>query len=123
MDVNGVAAVITGGANGMGRAAVELVAEAGSRVAVFDIAAEAGRALASASRDFVYDPKVLEKSEERLFALRAAARKYKVQVGELSALRMVISKGWFMQYAMGDGFDYEPTPAETIAAPPTNHTT
>ncbi len=49
--------------------------------------AEAGRALASASRDFVYDPKVLEKSEERLFALRAAARKYKVQVGELTALR------------------------------------
>ncbi|MFO0349038.1 MAG: N-acyl-D-amino-acid deacylase family protein [Alphaproteobacteria bacterium] len=36
--------------------------------------------------------------------------------GELSALRMVISKGWFMQYAMGDGFDYEPTPAETIMA-------
>ena len=49
--------------------------------------AEAGRALASASRDFVYDPKVLEKSEERLFALRAAARKYKVQVGDLTALR------------------------------------
>jgi len=36
--------------------------------------------------------------------------------GELSALRMVISKGWFMQYAMGEGFNYEPTSAETIMA-------
>lgn len=36
--------------------------------------------------------------------------------GELSALRQVISKGWFMQYAMGEGFNYEPTQAETIMA-------
>ena len=36
--------------------------------------------------------------------------------GELSALRMVISKGWFTQYAMSDSFNYEPTQAETIMA-------
>jgi len=36
--------------------------------------------------------------------------------GELSALRMVISKGWFTQYAMNDSFNYEPTQAETIMA-------
>jgi N-acyl-D-amino-acid deacylase len=36
--------------------------------------------------------------------------------GELSALRMVISKGWFTQYAMGENFNYEPTQAETIMA-------
>ena len=36
--------------------------------------------------------------------------------GELSALRMVISKGWFMQYAMREDFDYEPTQGETIMA-------
>jgi N-acyl-D-aspartate/D-glutamate deacylase len=36
--------------------------------------------------------------------------------GELIALRMVISKGWFTQYAMSDSFNYEPTQAETIMA-------
>lgn len=36
--------------------------------------------------------------------------------GELSALRMVISKGWFTQYAMSGSFNYEPTQAETIMA-------
>jgi N-acyl-D-aspartate/D-glutamate deacylase len=29
---------------------------------------------------------------------------------------MVISKGWFTQYAMSDSFNYEPTQAETIMA-------
>ncbi len=31
-------------------------------------------------------------------------------------LLMVVAGGWFMQYAMGDGFDYEPTAAQTIDA-------
>ena len=48
--------------------------------------AEASRALDEASRDFEYDPGQLEKAEERLFALRAAARKHKVQVAELPSL-------------------------------------
>ena len=34
---------------------------------------------------------------------------------ELNELRMVVSKGWFMQYAMNDDFNYEPTQSETIA--------
>src|SRR5690606_33496394 len=34
-----------------------------------------------------YDPQRLEKSEERLFALRAAARKHNVQVDDLARLR------------------------------------
>src|SRR5262249_42526649 len=33
-----------------------------------------------------YDPRELERSEERLFALRAAARKYNVPVDQLAAL-------------------------------------
>ena len=46
---------------------------------------EANRSLFEAQRSFTFDPKVLEKSEERLFALRAAARKHKCTVDELAA--------------------------------------
>ena len=35
---------------------------------------------------------------------------------EVAPLLMVVSEGWGMQYEMGEGFDYEPTQAETIAA-------
>ncbi len=45
---------------------------------------EAQRAIADARRLFEFDPKDLEKSEERLFALRAAARKYKCTVDQLA---------------------------------------
>jgi len=48
---------------------------------------EAERAIAEAQRAFVFDPKELEKSEERLFALRAAARKYKCTVDTLAQVR------------------------------------
>ena len=47
---------------------------------------EADRAIAEARRAFTFDPKELEKSEERLFALRAAARKYKCTVDTLAAV-------------------------------------
>ncbi len=48
---------------------------------------EAQRAIFEARRSFDFDPKDLEKSEERLFALRAAARKYKSTVDDLSKVR------------------------------------
>lgn len=49
--------------------------------------AEADRAVAEARRAFVFDPKQLEKSEERLFTLRAAARKFKCTVDNLAQTR------------------------------------
>ena len=49
--------------------------------------AEANRSVAEAQRAFVFDPKELEKSEERLFALRAAARKFKCTVDTLADVR------------------------------------
>ncbi|WP_421694719.1 DNA repair protein RecN [Aestuariivirga sp.] len=48
---------------------------------------EAERAIGEAQRAFVFDPKELEKSEERLFALRAAARKFKCTVDTLADVR------------------------------------
>ncbi len=48
---------------------------------------EAQRAIGDARRQFEFDPKDLEKSEERLFALRAAARKYKCTVDQLAERR------------------------------------
>ena len=48
---------------------------------------EAQDALEAVIRESDFDPKVLERTEERLFALRAAARKYSVAVEELPALR------------------------------------
>ncbi len=48
--------------------------------------AEAERLLEEAASRFVHDPRELEDVEQRLFALRAAARKYRVSVEELPAL-------------------------------------
>ncbi|MBM6595907.1 DNA repair protein RecN [Microvirga pudoricolor] len=48
---------------------------------------EARMALEEALRATEYDPRELEQTEERLFALRAAARKYDVAADDLAALR------------------------------------
>lgn len=48
---------------------------------------EANRALAEARSSFSFNPADLEKSEERLFALRAAARKHKCTVDDLAVTR------------------------------------
>ncbi|MDP9138670.1 MAG: DNA repair protein RecN, partial [Pseudomonadota bacterium] len=48
---------------------------------------EAHRAADQAAAAFAFDGAELERVEERLFGLRALARKHKVQVGELPALR------------------------------------
>jgi DNA repair protein RecN (Recombination protein N) len=49
--------------------------------------AEAVAALEKAGAELDLDPRRLEETEERLFALRAAARRHTTTVGELSALR------------------------------------
>ena len=48
MDVNGKAAVVTGGASGLGRATAEALLAAGAKVTIFDINEEAGIAAAVA---------------------------------------------------------------------------
>ena len=51
-----------------------------------DQLSEAQNAVESAIRAADFDPKVLERTEERLFALRAASRKFNVPVGKLADL-------------------------------------
>jgi len=52
-----------------------------------DALAQAQDAVGAAMRLVDFDPRELEQTEERLFALRAAARKYGVMVDDLSPLR------------------------------------
>lgn len=53
--------------------------------------AEAETLLTRLSNDAEADPRRLEQAEERLFALRAAARKHQVQVAELPGLRTTLA--------------------------------
>jgi DNA repair protein RecN (Recombination protein N) len=55
-------------------------------------AEEASSALDAAAQSFVFDPSGLEKTEERLFALRAAARKLNVPVEALPAKRLTMAQ-------------------------------
>jgi DNA repair protein RecN (Recombination protein N) len=54
--------------------------------------AEAVRAINAASRDIDPDPAALDEAEERLFALRAAARKHGVAVDALPALQQEMAR-------------------------------
>ena len=53
---------------------------------------EAQTQLLEASRDLVYDPQRLEQVEERLFGLKALARKHAVQVDQLRATKTMLQQ-------------------------------
>ena len=53
---------------------------------------EAQTKLLEASRDLVYDPQRLEQVEERLFGLKALARKHAVQVDQLPATKTMLQQ-------------------------------
>ena len=78
-----------GDQGGEGDGAVKGLTEAAAAVERALIEAqEASSALDAAAQSFVFDPAGLEKTEERLFALRAAARKLSVPVEGLPAQRV-----------------------------------
>jgi NAD(P)-dependent dehydrogenase (short-subunit alcohol dehydrogenase family) len=47
MEINGLAAIVTGGASGLGKATAQMLAAAGARVTIFDLNREVGEAVAS----------------------------------------------------------------------------
>ena len=47
MEISGVSAIVTGGASGLGGATAKALAEAGAKVAVFDLNADAADAMAA----------------------------------------------------------------------------
>ena len=53
MNIENKVAVVTGGASGLGEATVRRYAEAGAKVAIFDLNQEAGQALADELGDAV----------------------------------------------------------------------
>jgi DNA repair protein RecN (Recombination protein N) len=53
---------------------------------------EGSRALEAAAADLEFDPRLLERVEERLFALRAAARKHGCAVEDLPAIREALEQ-------------------------------
>lgn len=72
MDFNGTAAVVTGGASGLGAATARALAAAGAKVALFDMNAEKGEALAAEIGGVFC--KVDVRSDEEVDAGFAAAR-------------------------------------------------
>lgn len=82
----GKTAIITGGANGMGRAAVEMFAEAGARVAVFDIAVEAGRRLEAEQQGLGRNVMFVETDCTQSDAVRAALAEVNAVWGPVDTL-------------------------------------
>lgn len=70
--LGGRTAIITGGANGMGLAAVRMFAEAGAKVAILDIAAGAGRAAEAELTAHGHNVMFIETDVTRSDAVRAA---------------------------------------------------
>lgn len=82
----GKTAVITGGANGIGRAAVEMFAAAGARVAVFDIADAAGRRLEAEQRALGHEVMFVEADLTRSDAVRGALAQVTAAWGAVDTL-------------------------------------
>jgi NAD(P)-dependent dehydrogenase (short-subunit alcohol dehydrogenase family) len=88
MDINGVSAIVTGGASGLGEATSRLFAERGARVVVLDLQDDKGEAIASEIGG-LYVRADVTKEEEVQAAVNAA-----VDMGPLRALVNCAGIGW-----------------------------
>lgn len=71
MDINGVSAIVTGGASGLGAATARLLARHGAKVAIFDMNADLGAAVAAETGGAFFAVNVAD--EESVAAAIAAA--------------------------------------------------
>ena len=84
--LGGRTAIITGGANGMGLAAVRMFAEAGAKVAILDIAAGAGRAAEAELTAHGHNVMFIETDVTRSDAVRAALAQVNAAWGPVDTL-------------------------------------
>jgi NAD(P)-dependent dehydrogenase (short-subunit alcohol dehydrogenase family) len=75
MDIRGHAAIVTGGASGLGAATAEMLAEAGAKVAILDVNVEGARATAEKIRGLALACDVTS-SEQTVTAIAAAKDKH-----------------------------------------------
>lgn len=107
-----VAAVVTGGASGLGRASAEALAAAGVKVAVFDMNEEAGEAVAQAIGGVFCQVDIT--SEESVEAGYAKARAAHGQERIVVHCAMVTGGGKTISFNKETG-GYKRTPTEMIA--------
>lgn len=109
---NSIAAVVTGGASGLGRASAEALAEAGAKVAIFDMNEEGGEEVAAAIGGIFC--KVDITSEESVEAGYAKARAANGQERVVVHCAMVTGGGKTISFDKTTG-GYKRNPTEMIA--------
>ncbi|MEJ5977927.1 glucose 1-dehydrogenase [Novosphingobium sp. PS1R-30] len=102
-ELDGKVAIVTGGAHGIGRGAVEVFAEEGARVVIADLDVEAGEALA---RSLGGNARFLRTDVARKDDLLALIRFAITEFGDLDVLfNNAGMPGAFHQRLLDDGFD------------------
>jgi NAD(P)-dependent dehydrogenase (short-subunit alcohol dehydrogenase family) len=109
---NTIAAVVTGGASGLGRASAKALAEAGVKVAVFDISEEAGKAFAAEIGGVFCNVNIMD--EESVEAGFAKARAAHGQERIVIHCAVVAGGGKTISFDKATG-GYKRTPTEQIA--------
>jgi NAD(P)-dependent dehydrogenase (short-subunit alcohol dehydrogenase family) len=109
---NTIAAVVTGGASGLGRASAQALADAGVKVAIFDISEEAGEAFAKEIGGVFCNVNILD--EESVEAGFAKARAAHGQERIVVHCAVVATGGKTVLFDKKTG-TYKRTPTEQIA--------
>lgn len=109
---NTIAAIVTGGASGLGRASAKALAEAGVKVAVFDISEEAGEAFAREIGGVFCNVNIID--EESVEAGFAKAREAHGQERIVVHCALVAGGGKTVSFDKKTG-GYKRTPTEQIA--------
>jgi len=109
---NSIAAVVTGGASGLGRASAQALADAGVKVAIFDVSEEAGEAFAREIGGVFCNVNILD--EDSVEAGFAKARAAHGQERIVVHCAVVAGGGKTVSYDKTTG-GYKRTPTEQIA--------